>query len=67
MVSAFNVPITYMLFVDGSGYARGGVTGAFGADASLSLFASVALGVLLIWLTKRGRRPNAAVATSVDV
>jgi len=56
LVSAYNVPITYMLFVDGSGYARGGVTGAFGADASLSLFASVILGALLIWLSRPSRR-----------
>src|SRR5450755_1658619 len=36
MVSAANVPITYMLFVDGSGYARHGVAGSYAADAGLS-------------------------------
>jgi PAT family beta-lactamase induction signal transducer AmpG len=53
MVSAFNIPITYMLFVDGSGYARAGVAGAYAADAGLSLIASLLLGALLIWIARR--------------
>lgn len=53
MVSAFNIPITYMLFVDGSGYARAGVAGAYAADAALSLIASLSLGALLIWIARR--------------
>ena len=54
MVSAFNVPITYMLFVDGYGYSRGGVAGAYVTDASLSLAASVLLGALVLWLSRQG-------------
>lgn len=53
LTSAFNIPITYMLFVDGWGYARQGVAGSFAADASLGIVASVLLGVLLIWTTSR--------------
>jgi PAT family beta-lactamase induction signal transducer AmpG len=53
LVSAFNIPITYMLFVDGSGYARGGVAGAYAADAASSLIASLLLGALLIWIARR--------------
>jgi PAT family beta-lactamase induction signal transducer AmpG len=53
MISAFNIPITYMLFVDGSGYDRGGVAGAYAADAALSLIASLSLGALLIWIARR--------------
>jgi PAT family beta-lactamase induction signal transducer AmpG len=56
MVSAYNVPITYMLFVDGSGYAREGVAGAYAADASLSLLASAVLGALLIWMARRRKQ-----------
>jgi PAT family beta-lactamase induction signal transducer AmpG len=67
MISAFNIPITYMLFVDGSGYAREGVAGAYAADAFLSLLASVLLGALLIWLARRRRQPPpASVAASVE-
>jgi PAT family beta-lactamase induction signal transducer AmpG len=54
LISAFNVPITYMLMVDGWGYAKQGVAGSFAADASLGLAASVLLGALLIWITPRG-------------
>jgi len=53
LISAFNVPITYMLLVDGWGYARQGVVGSFSADASLGVIASVLLGALLIWITPR--------------
>lgn len=52
MNSAFNVPITYMLFVDGFAYARGGVAGSYTADASLSLLACVSLGALVVWLSR---------------
>jgi MFS transporter, PAT family, beta-lactamase induction signal transducer AmpG len=51
--SAFNIPITYMLFIDGWGYGKQGVAGSFGADASLGVIASVLLGALLIWVTPR--------------
>jgi MFS transporter, PAT family, beta-lactamase induction signal transducer AmpG len=53
MISASNVPITYMLFVDGAGYARGGLAGALAADASVSLVASLLLGALVIWLSRQ--------------
>jgi PAT family beta-lactamase induction signal transducer AmpG len=58
MISAFNVPITYMLFVDGAGYAHSGVAGSYAADALLSLVASVVLGAGLIWLGRRGQRAD---------
>jgi PAT family beta-lactamase induction signal transducer AmpG len=60
LVSAFSIPITYMLFVDGLGYAKRGVAGSFAADASLGVIASVLLGALLIWVTSR--RPAAPMA-----
>ncbi len=53
LVSAFNVPITYMLFVDGWGYAKQGVAGSFTADASLSLVACVLLAAILIRVARR--------------
>jgi PAT family beta-lactamase induction signal transducer AmpG len=51
--AAFNLPITYMLFVDGAGYERRGVAGSIAADAGLSLAASLLLGCFLIWRSRR--------------
>jgi PAT family beta-lactamase induction signal transducer AmpG len=50
--SAFSIPITYMLIVDGWGYGKQGVAGSFAANASLGVIASVLLGALLIWFTR---------------
>jgi PAT family beta-lactamase induction signal transducer AmpG len=49
MISACNIPISYMLFVDGAGYAWQGVAGSYAADAGSSLCASALLGGFLIW------------------
>jgi MFS transporter, PAT family, beta-lactamase induction signal transducer AmpG len=58
MISAFNIPITYMLFVDGWGYAWHGVAGGYAADGLLSLIASLLLGAFLMWRARRnGLRP----------
>ena len=51
MISASNIPITYMLLVDGWGYAHSGIVGSFGADAALSLLSAVVLAVLLVRYT----------------
>ena len=57
MISAFNIPIAYMLFVDGAGYARGGASGSFAADAGVSLAASVLLVGLLLATRRRSQLP----------
>ncbi len=59
LISAANVPITYMLFIDGSGYARDGVAGSYVADAAVSLLACLLLAALLIAYT-RGKSSAAA-------
>ena len=53
LISAYNIPITYMLFIDGWGYAKHGVAGSFTADAFFGLIASVLLGALLILVSRR--------------
>jgi MFS transporter, PAT family, beta-lactamase induction signal transducer AmpG len=53
LVSASNIPITYMLLVDGWGYGHSGVTGSFIVDAACSLLSAVLLGALLIAYTQR--------------
>lgn len=47
LIAASNLPITYMGFVDGWGYDRGGVVGAFVIDAILSIVACTSLALLL--------------------
>jgi PAT family beta-lactamase induction signal transducer AmpG len=62
MISASNIPITYMILVDGWGYARSGVAGSFGIDAALSLVAAALLGGLLLWFTRVKLRPSVTSA-----
>lgn len=53
--SMYGLPLSYMLYVDGSGYARYSVAGAYAYDALCGVAASLLLGGLLLYL---GRRPN---------
>lgn len=48
MISASNVPIFYMLLVDGWGYGRAGIIGSFLVDAGCSLLSALLLGALLV-------------------
>lgn len=57
MVSAFNVANTYMLVVDGWGYAWRGVAGSYVVDAGASLLACLLLSLLLLRIEPR---PQAA-------
>jgi MFS transporter, PAT family, beta-lactamase induction signal transducer AmpG len=61
LTGAYNVPITYMLLVDGSGYERWGVVGALAVDAVAGLIACLALGVLIVLLAQR-RTPQIVAA-----
>ena len=58
LVSAFNVANTYMLIVDGWGYAWRGVAGSYVVDACASLAACA----VLVWLLARVRSPAAQPA-----
>jgi PAT family beta-lactamase induction signal transducer AmpG len=58
IASAYGVPISYMLYVDAFGFARGGITGSLAIDALTGILASALLGLMLLLLTRRGR--NAA-------
>jgi MFS transporter, PAT family, beta-lactamase induction signal transducer AmpG len=50
IVSAFNIPITYMLTVDGAGYSHHGLAGSYAADAGTGIAATLLLGLMLLWL-----------------
>jgi len=66
MVSAFNVPLSYMLFIDEAGYARAGVIGSYAADAGLSLIVSLALAAFLIWLSRRRGARDGTIAVAIS-
>ena len=64
---ASNIPLTYMLLVDGAAYTRHGVTGSYVADAGVSLFAGLTLGALLIRQKRRGSpNPHRIAAAEMD-
>ena len=54
MMSAFNIPNTYMVMVDGWGYSWRGVAGSYAVDAGLSLLACGLLGLCMAHVTRRG-------------
>lgn len=53
--SAYGVPISYMLYVDAFGFARGGIAGSLAIDAITGILASALLGLMLLWLAKRDK------------
>jgi PAT family beta-lactamase induction signal transducer AmpG len=53
--SAYGVPISYMLYVDAFGYTRGGIAGSLAIDAVAGIVASLLLGLMLVWLGRRGK------------
>lgn len=55
LTAAYNVPISYMLLVDGYGYGLSGVQGAFVVDAAAGGAACLLVGMLLVH-----RRPRAS-------
>jgi PAT family beta-lactamase induction signal transducer AmpG len=65
MISTFNISNTYMLVVDGWGYAYHGVAGGYLADATLSLAACLLLAVLLITLSRRGKMASLQRASRI--
>jgi MFS transporter, PAT family, beta-lactamase induction signal transducer AmpG len=55
IVSAYGVPISYMLYIDSFGFTRGGIAGSLAIDAIIGILASVLLGVMLLWLARRSK------------
>jgi MFS transporter, PAT family, beta-lactamase induction signal transducer AmpG len=67
MISASNIPLTYMLFVDRAGYARHGIAGSYAADAGVSLIACILLAALLIGYTRKRVNSNALAKTGLEL
>jgi MFS transporter, PAT family, beta-lactamase induction signal transducer AmpG len=66
MISAFNIANTYMVVVDGWGYAWRGVAGSYATDAAVSLAASLLLATLLVWLSRRRKAVTLQRAMSAN-
>jgi MFS transporter, PAT family, beta-lactamase induction signal transducer AmpG len=60
--SAYGVPISYMLYVDAFGFARGGISGALAIDAVIGIVASALLGAMLFGLARKSKRSPRAVS-----
>jgi PAT family beta-lactamase induction signal transducer AmpG len=58
--SMYGFPLSYMLYVDGAGYARHGLAGSYAADGLCGVLASALLGLLLVWLARRSTAPQGA-------
>jgi PAT family beta-lactamase induction signal transducer AmpG len=54
--SAYGLPISYMLYVDAFGFARGGISGALAIDAIIGIVASALLGAMLFGLARKSKR-----------
>jgi MFS transporter, PAT family, beta-lactamase induction signal transducer AmpG len=65
MVSAYNIPISYMLLVDGWGYNRHGVTGSFLADGTASLLACLLLATCLLLSRRRASGASGLLRVAV--
>lgn len=53
LLSAFGVPISYMLYVDAFGFARGGISGSLAIDAITGILACILLGAMLMWVARK--------------
>jgi PAT family beta-lactamase induction signal transducer AmpG len=62
LISATNLPIVYMQYIDGRGYNRGGLRGAFLTDACIS----VAICAMLAWLLTRWRAIKNSIAPALS-
>lgn len=64
IASAYGVPISYMLYVDAFGFARGGIAGSLAIDAFAGIVASMLLGLMLLWLSRRSKARESATFAS---
>lgn len=62
--SAYGVPISYMLYIDAFGFARGGMSGALAIDAVIGIVASALLGAMLFSLTRKSKTSHPLKADS---
>ena len=51
LVGATNVPLTFMMLIDGHAYSYGGAAGSFAADAGISIATCLIIGTVLYRLS----------------
>jgi MFS transporter, PAT family, beta-lactamase induction signal transducer AmpG len=62
--SSYGIPISYMLYVDAFGFLHGGISGSLAIDAITGILASLLLGLMLLWLSRRPRTAQPLPTTS---
>jgi PAT family beta-lactamase induction signal transducer AmpG len=67
LVAASNIPLTYMLVVDGRGYAWRGVAGSFIVDAAVSITACLVMGLVLSRLSGNAFGSGTEVAETIHI
>jgi MFS transporter, PAT family, beta-lactamase induction signal transducer AmpG len=65
LTAAYNVPISYMLVVDGRAFGRGGVAGAFAVDAGLGVVACAVMALVLWRFGRAGEVESAQLGEAV--
>jgi len=66
LTAATNIPVTYMMVVDGRGYLFGGISGTLGTDAAISVVACLLLGLVLVRVRGRALVFSAAAPEARD-
>ena len=64
LTAATNVPVTYVMLIDGHAYTAGGIRGIFAVDASIGIATCIIAGALL---AKFDRRANAALPLDLEI
>ena len=66
LTAATNVPVTYMMVIDGHGYTLAGITGSFATDALISIATCAALGLLFVRLGATAFAPATPAIETAD-
>lgn len=64
LTAATNVPVTYVMLIDGHAYTSGGIRGIFAVDAAIGIGTCIIAGLLL---AKFDRRANAAPQLDLEL
>ncbi|MGA8042097.1 MAG: MFS transporter [Terracidiphilus sp.] len=66
LTAATNVPVTYMMVIDGRGYTLAGITGSFATDAFISIATCLLLGLLFVRLGASAFAPATPAIETAD-
>lgn len=66
LTAATNVPVTYMMVIDGHGYSLAGISGSFATDALISIATCFLLGLLFVRLGAGAFTPATPAIETAD-